>query len=1236
MYSVTFGIRPLWRISAPKAVLGLCLSVFLVSVPVFSQANMGRILGSITDSSGAVIGGARVTVTDVERGTSRVLTTDEAGAYNAPSLLPGTYLIRAELTGFKSIERPNVVLEVGREIKIDFSLEPGAISEKVTVTDEVSLVETTTAVLGGTLQPGTIADLPLNGRNFMNLLQLRPGVTIYPGGGAWTQTTNGLRPEHNVYILDGITAMEPLGGQSTINSVSLAGDAASLLAIDTIQEFTTQQNPKAEFGWKPGSVTSVALKSGTNMWHGTGNFFGRTDRTDARNPFLAGDQKQEINLKEFGATVGGPLKKDKAFFFFAYEGQRYTVGNPAVFSYPSMDLNALPIAGTTTSLVRACNTVRAAGTPLSATSLKVSGLDANCNRTSGYSIFDLPSAFERAKDSGGAAGSSISGSLNTEYSVDGGLAKIDLHFGDKNTVNGKYDIGTHRGLVVNNQTITQPYWRPNDNAWVHFSGAQWDYVPNSSIVNTFRFGYNRFYQWFETSDCEGSGNGQPDYGIPFGYGTSKPVCGFTNITLSNFSGSIGCCSSFPKYYGPDNIFEFIDNVSYLRGHHTFKMGGEVRDTSIGRGGTFNRGRGQVTFNTLENFMSGTTTSTGQIFIGDPRRHVSGKAMAAFFQDDWRIAPRLMLNLGLRYEYTTPITEAHNQFANFEPARGLLQLGKNTDQMWKADKNNFAPRVGFAWDVQGNGRTVVRGGANIIYVTPGWWIFLSQQNNNNPSVGLSTNPSGFLLCKGAVNTSGSGCAPGVATDPTIGDIRTAGLPLPPATVTGGVQTPLPGQLNWNQSPGVYGGNIYPSSSDTSVLKCGTNRLCTVQATNPNLKNAYVMSWSLGIQHAITHNISLDVSYVGNHATKLLGLEYTNTPSPGAGYCLGFTPAQIAAVAAASPSTPCPTTITASTGTNATAIQLSRPLNGQYPYYSYIYTVSNPLHSNYNAAQMTLTQRASHGLSYTVGFTFSHALDQQTGERGGPNGTPGNFRSDYASSDFDIRRRLTTTITYALPGKQGFGQMLEGWKLTSIVSIQSALPWGVIGSRGSDPSGIAEFQERWNFFGDAKDFSGRKTSSVPFFLPGATPPAGRSASELAINNTACTAVAGAPGSLSYVALQRWGCFVEGTSVMVPPAIGTTGTMGRNTFRGNGLHTWDGSVIKDWKFTEKFTGEFRAEVFNLLNQTQYGNPQFNGAGGNTPFGTPGSFGASQATPDVSNNNPSLGSGGSREFQFGFKVIF
>src|SRR4030095_4513128 len=213
-----------------------------------------------------------------------------------------------------------------------------------------------------------------------------------------------------------------------------------------------------------------------------------------------------------------------------------------------------PLRGATTSLIAACNSMRTAGTPLSPTSLKMSGLDANCNRTTGYSIFDLPSVFERVTDANGAASANVTGSLNTDDSVDGGLVKLDLHLGAKNTINGKYYIGTHRGLVVNSQTITQPYWRPTDDAWVHFSGAQWDYAKSSSVVNTLRFGFNHFYQKFETSDCEGSGNGQPDYGIPFGYGSTKPVCGFTNITLTGFSGSIGCCSSFPKYYGPDNIF----------------------------------------------------------------------------------------------------------------------------------------------------------------------------------------------------------------------------------------------------------------------------------------------------------------------------------------------------------------------------------------------------------------------------------------------------------------------------------------------------------------------------------------------------------------------------------------------------------------------------------------------------------------------------------------------------------
>ena len=1176
-------------------------ALLLAACASLSAQSTGTINGTVTDQSGAAVPGAMVTVTDAERGTARQLTTDAAGAYAAPNLIPGTYNIRAEFQGFRTFERAGIVLSVSQELRIDMTLQPGQQTETVTVTGEPPPINTTSSVLGGTLQPGTIQDLPLNGRNFMNLLQLRPGITIVPGGGAWTQTTNGMRPEHNVYILDGITAMEPLGGQSTINSVSLAGDAATLLPIDTIQEFSTQQNPKAEFGWKPGSITSIALKSGTNGFHGTAAAYGRTDATDARNGFLTGDQKQQVTLKNYGGSIGGPIRKDKLFFFGAYEAQDYELGNAYSVNVPS-----------NSALISACNVVKTAGKTLSPTSLKISGLDANCARTSGYSIFDLdPAFFNRG------AGNTVSANLPTEYSVKGGLAKVDYNINEKNLLNAKYFYGTHTGTVVNSQNITQPYWRPTDSAQIHFVGVQWNYIATSALFNSARFGYNRFYQKFETTDCPGSADA-PDYGVPFGYGTTKPVCGFTNISLAGF-GAIGCCASFPKYYGPDDIFEFIDGVSYLKGKHNMKVGVEFRSSHIGAGGTFNRGRGQTSFgNTpngptqLQNFMAGTPTSNGQIFIGDPRRALGQKAMAFYFQDDWRVLPRFTLNLGIRYEYLTPLHEDNGLLGNFIPGTGFTQQGVNADNMWAPDKNNFAPRVGFAWDASGNGKTVVRGGAGVMYVTPGWWIFLSQQNANNPTTGLNTNPTGFTLCRGAINATGPGCAAGVATDPTIGTIRSAGVPLPPA------------QINWNQSSALYSGNIYPSSADTSVLKCGTNRLCTAQATDPNLRSAYVFNWSLGIQRQITNSLALDLNYVGNHANKLLGLNYTNTPPLGAGYCLGLSAAQIARVAAAGAT--CPATITAKTDPSSSAINALRPLAQLYPYLSYVYTVQNLYFSNYNGLQAALTQRPTHGLSYTLGYTYSHAIDENSNERTGPNGTPFNLRRDYSNSDYDMRHRFTGTITYALPSRKGFGQLMEGWKITSIVSIFSALPWGPsdAGGRNADIAGIGEFQEGWNFTGNPTDFSGLKSATVPF-LTGAQ----------AVNNATCTAAAGPAGSLGYIAMQKWGCYINGSSVMVPPALGTQGNTVRNMFRGNGIHLWDASVSKDFRIGEKLNAQFRVEAFNVLNQMMWGNPQFNGNGYNDPL-TPDLFGGSPSTPDVANNNPSLGSGGPRAFQFGLKFTF
>ena len=1194
---------------------GVCTAVLLVSLSAFSQANSGRILGSISDQTGGAIAGATVSVRDVERGTTRTLTTDEAGAYNAPNLVPGSYTVKVEFQGFRTVERQNIVLEVGKEVRVDLSLQPGDQAQTITVTEAVPLVETTNATLGGTLSNAAIEDMPLNGRNFMNLLQLRPGVTIYPGGGAWTQSTNGMRPEHNVYILDGITAMEPFSAQSTVNGVGLSGDVATLLPIDAIQEFQTQQNPKAEYGFKPGSITNIGLKSGTNSLHGTANAFGRTDVLDAKNPFLPDGQKQSVNLKQFGASLGGPIRKDKMFFYAGYEGQRYEIGNPAAgITYPTLS-NAASVGkvsnGNVASLVQACLNDTALAKTLSPTSLTIAGLNSSCVPTG-------PTIFQNTDSA------TLFVNLVTQLQVDNGLAKIDYHINEKNILHGMYYAGQNTGFPVNSTSITQPYWRPTQRTRSQIIGTTWNYVPNSSIVNEARFGFSRYTQAFAPGDCPGSGAGQPDaLFAQVNQGTIN--CGFMNITLTGFQGAIGCCGSFPKFQGPDMSAEFIDNVSWLHGNHSFKFGGEYMKT-IYNGGTFSNGRGRVTFASLEDFLDANFGSPLRVLVGSPRRHVTQNIWSGFFQDDWRIKPRLVLNLGLRYEYVTPIKEANDQLANFDRTQGIVQVGKQIGEPYHADPNNFAPRIGFAWDIQGNGKTVLRGGGGVIYVLEGFNIFLSQQNGTNTTTGMNTNPSGFQLCTGK-----AAAGPCVAGP---GDIKAGALQL------------SPGQVNWNQSAGANGGAIFPSGSDTSTLKCATDRLCGIQAVSPNIRDAYVTNWSLDIQRAITNNISLDVGYVGNHATKLWGINEENNVPVGTGWT--GTTSTLGTLA----------TCFSSFGTakisclpSTAKIQGARPFNPAFPYLSNIYLLSNYYESNYNGLQMTLTQRPTHGLSYTIGFSFAHALDDATNDWSGqPSGQdPSNPQLEYSNSGFDIRKRLTATITYALPGRKGFAQTFEGWKVTSIVGISSALPWGVIQPQTAEnASGTSQFLDRWNFYGNPDDFSGMKAASVPFF-PGTVKVAGTAGTcgvgkQCFVPNpalpAACTSAAAAldqPGNqIGTASLYNWGCFVNGSTVMIPPALGTYGNMTRNTFRGNGLHIWDFSVIKEYKITERFGAEFRFEVFNLLNQTQYANPQFNGPGGNDPWTSPGQFGTALATPDVSNNNPSIGSGAARTVQVGMKLSF
>jgi hypothetical protein len=1134
------------RIKSPCHVAVTTLAVLLVCVPLCAQTDTGRILGTVLDQTQAVVVGAALTITDTQRGLTRNLTSNEAGEYLVTNLLPGVYSVRVAAPGFRNVERKDIALEVAKDVRIDFVLQPGDTQQTVTITEEAPLVDSTSAVLGGTLTNQTINEMPLNGRNFMNLLQLRPGVMIYPGGGKWSQTTNGLRVDHNVYIVDGIDSIEGFSALSVVNGNSFSGDTSSSLPIDAIQEFNTQQNPKAEYGWKPGSIVNIGIKSGTNSLHGTAYAYGRDSALDAANPFIQpGQPKQLTQLEQFGATAGGPIKKDKLFYFGAYEGQRELIGAPATYQVAT----TAPLGGNViNSLTDACNSVAAAKrSPLS---LSMAGLDANCQVASPQA-----NLFQ--------SGTNINylSIVPLDTQQDNALAKTDYRINERHNLSGEFYYSNYRGLGTQNQI--HDYWRATNEITSQIGGAHWTWIPNPTLVNEARFGMNRVRQFLGSGECAAGVGPDTSY-----FHTGAQSCGFPQLAIQGFT-SLGGNSNFPKYQGPDYTYQFLDDVSLTRGKHAFKFGAEFRRMKY-HGGTFRYGKGMISFTSspgttaLQNFIQG-APSRGSLFVGNPIVDISDWGYSGFVQDDWRVSSRLTLNLGLRYEFVTPIKEAHDQLANFDPNRGLVQVGKGIDQPYSPDMNNFSPRLGFAWDVTGNGRTILRGGGSIIYALQGFNVLTSQQGSTALTTGLNTTPTGAVL---------------------------NGVPGP-GNITAGAVALVGSQLNWTLA-----GPVFPGGQ----INCTTAAPCPILAVDPNLRTPYVTSWSLGVQHALTHTLGLDVSYVGNHGSKMTSMVDINPAALGSGW----------AGNAAS--------------RNVAAENASRPYFSKFPYLSNINQIRNVDRSNYNGLQATLTERPAHGLNFTVGYTFAHALDM-LGRDWNAN-VPMysvNPHLDYANSQFDVRHRLTATATYALPEKKSWAQMLEGWQLNSILNVASGSPWAVTDST-TDVSGTGEFTDRWNFYGNPGDFSYRGSSPIPWFS-GTT-------------NADCLSKASAMGAGAVSSLSKFGCFVSGNSMMLPPALGTLGTMGRNIFRNNGLSLLDFSVTKKWKLTERISTQFRAEFFNILNITTYANPSYPGqTTGSGQHGNPtttGGFGTALTTPDVSNANPQVGSGAARSTQLGLKFIF
>ena len=588
------------------------------------------------------------------------------------------------------------------------------------------------------------------------------------------------------------------------------------------------------------------------------------------------------------------------------------------------------------------------------------------------------------------------------------------------------------------------------------------------------------------------------------------------------------------------------------------------------GGVASANPGPNGSSSLEDFFAGAPFKS-TVEVGNPTLQLHNWAYSGFFQDDYRATKNLTVNFGVRYEFSSVPQEANNLLGNFDPNIGMVQVGHQISSLYNPDHKNFGPRFGFAWDIGGNGRTVLRGGGGLIYETVNWQSFVAFNNAFGP---------------GSVPT---GAPIDAAGDTSGGTITTRNV-----TVKNFLNYPA----TWDAANGpLYGG---------STVNC-FNSPCPIMTVDRNLTTPYVWNWTLNLQHAFTPNLSMEAAYVGNHGANLTGIRDINQPPVGSGWTY---PAR-RELYRVSPVLPGTTTVSSTLGSE-TPIS---PSTRSFPILANIFQMGNVYRSNYNGLQVTLNARNYHGLSMVAGYTYSHALDDvgANWDFGYGSGLPQNAHNvaaEYASSDFDMRHRLTVSLTYAIPGRNGFGQMLEGWEINSIITLESPQPWGPM-DEGTDAAGVgplpvsppANSPIRWSFYRsgtsrprNSSDFKSGRGVGIPILL--------RRKSEHASGMRGLSSGSRrrhswrSNGISEYVWLLRR----KASSVMIPPPLGQFGNMGRNMFQDTGFKNFDFSVAKNFHFGETMRLQFRVEFFNILNHPNFANPY----GGQNGFGLERSVGS------------------------------